>query len=386
MPWDVKDVKSQRIEFVARAVSGKETITGLCQEYGISRPTGYLWIKRYRKRRRFADLEEESRRPRRSPGRTAEAVEDRVVGWRKRTGWSGKKISQVLWEQEQIRIGRRTVDRIIQRCGLIREQDQPQSAPNRFEREAPNQLWQMDMKGQYRVGSGYCYPLSILDDHSRFLVGLHALAHPDHTGVETALRQTFQQYGVPDQMLMDHGVPWWGPSHDRGLTRLSVGLIQQGVRLIYSGIRHPQTQGKVERFHRTLKRTLAHRGVPERFPDWGARLEDIRHEYNHIRPHESLSMQTPAAHYRPSLRVWTPNPTEWEYPPGSEVRRLNTQGALWLGRHYWVSKALASQRVQLRRVDRRLLVVYRNMYVREIELTSGRSSMLICPVDDTAKV
>ena len=308
------------------------------------------------------------------------------MSWRTRTGWSGKKISQVLWEQETLRVGARTVDRIIQRRGLIRVQDQPQSAPNRFERKAPNQLWQMDFKGQYRLGSGYCYPLSILDDHSRFLVRLHAVAHPDHTGVEGALRHTFQNYGVPEAMLMDHGVPWWGPSHDIGLTRLSVGLIRQGIQLIYSGIRHPQTQGKVERFHRTLKRTLAHRGVPERFVDWGPQLEDIRHEYNHIRPHESLSMDTPATHYRTSVRAWNPNPPDWEYPSGSEVRRINTQGALWLGRHYWVSKALASQLVQLRRVDGRLLVIYRDMYVREIELTSGRSSMLICPVDDNPKV
>lgn len=386
MPWDVKDVKSQRIEFVARAVGGKERISGLCREYGISRPTGYLWIRRYQQRRRFVDLEERSRRPKRMPLRTAERIEQRVLSWRDATGWGGRKISQVLVEEEGIRIAARTVDRIIERNDRIRAEDRSQPAPNRFQREAPNQLWQIDLKGQYRVGSGFCYPLSILDDHSRFLVGLHALAHPDHTSVEAAVDKTFQYYGVPEAMLMDHGAPWWGSSHEVGLTRLSVGWIRQGIRLLYSGIGHPQTQGKVERFHRTLKRTLAHRGIPDRFADWSPRLEHIRQEYNQLRPHESLSMATPATRYRPSLRAWNPNPPEWDYPPGNEVRRLNSQGALWLGRHYWVCRALGSQQVQLQRVDGRLLVIYRNMYVREIDLTSGRSAMLICPVDADANL
>lgn len=386
MPWKVKDVKSQRIELVARAVGGGESISGLCREYGISRPTAYLWIRRYQKRGRFGDLEEASRRPKRMPNRTGDHVERRVLSWRDTTGWGGKKISQVLWEQEALRIAPRTVDRIIQREGRIRDADRSSSAQKRFQREAPNPLWQMDLKGQYRLSSGSCYPLSILDDHSRYLVGLHALAHPDHAGVDAALQQTLQRYGVPEAMLMDHGTPWWGSSHEVGLTRLSVGLIQQGIRLIYSGIRHPQTQGKVERFHRTLKRTLAHRGLPDHFRDWGPCLESIREEYNQLRPHESLSMATPASCYRPSLRAWDPNPPEWNYPSGAEVRRLNTQGALWLGRHYWVSGALASQRVQLQRVDGRILVIFRNMYVREIDTSAGRSSMLICPVDHDAEV
>lgn len=104
MPWDVKDVKSQRIEFVARALSGQEPINGLCREFGISRPTGYLWLRRYRQRGSFAELEEESRRPKRID-RTPERIEQRVVAWRRRTGWGGQKIGRVLWKQEGIRIG-----------------------------------------------------------------------------------------------------------------------------------------------------------------------------------------------------------------------------------------------------------------------------------------
>lgn len=380
MPWDVKDVKNQRIEFVARAVSGAERISRLCREFGISRPTGYLWIRRYRQRGGFAELEEESRRPKRID-RTPERIEQRVLAWRRRTGWGGQKISRVLGKQESIQIAPRTVDRIIERHGLIREEDRPQRASQRFERKAANELWQMDLKGQYRLGSGSCYPLSILDDHSRFLVGLHALAHPDHNHVEAAVIQTFRQYGVPEALLMDHGTPWWGSTHPIGLTRLSVGFIQQGIRLLYSGIRHPQTQGKVERFHRTLKRTLAHRGHPQRFAEWQSALRDVRQEYNHVRPHEALGMDTPAVRYRPSPKAYEECPRDWDYPSGSEVCRLNTQGSLWLGQHYYVSLALASQRVRLRRADGRLLVIYRNMYVREIELVSGRSTMLICPVE-----
>ena len=142
-------------------------------------------------------------------------------------------------------------------------------AMERFERAAPNELWQMDGKGEYRVSDGTCYPLSILDDHSRYAVGLYRLAGVH--GRAASIRvwcMTFERYGVPEAMLMDHGSVWWGTTNGYGLTWLSVRLIEQGIRLCYGRVHHPQTQGKVERFHRTLDEAIRHRGKPQQMAEW----------------------------------------------------------------------------------------------------------------------
>ena len=143
----------------------------------------------------------------------------------------------------------------------------------------------------------------------RYCVGLYPLRGPTYEGVRRSLWQTFEEYGVPEGMLFDHGSPWWGPANVLGLTRLAVDLIEQGVRLYWSGIAHPQTQGKVERFFGTVGSAVWHRGGPPQFFEpWAGVLREIRHEYNHIRPHEALDMQVPAHRYRASQRALQAEP------------------------------------------------------------------------------
>ncbi len=384
MPWKSMAVHEQRMQFVIRAVSGKEALAALCREFGVSRPTGYLWRRRYEQAGSLRELAEQSRRPHHSPRRTPTAIEQRVVALREQTGWGAKKLHVVLREEEGLAIPVRTVHRILQRHELIPE-DVHGPAPTRFERSAPNQLWQMDTKGKYPLRDGECHPLSVLDDHSRYAVGLYALGELSTAQAYPCLVETFRRYGVPEAMLMDRGTLWWSAHNGWGLTRLSVRLIEQGIDLLYGRVSHPQTQGKVERFHRTLGAALRHRGVPQRLAEWPAVLAEFRHSYNHRRPHEALGMQRPVERYQPSRRGYQERVRPWEYPPGSEVRRLNSDGMLAAaGRRWFVCEALAGQHVQVDPFDGKLLVSYRHMYIREINLQRRISRSLVVTRTDPA--
>jgi transposase InsO family protein len=367
MPWNRVNVDDQRMRFVIRAVSGKEKMSTLCREFGISRPTGYLWRGRYEREGSFTALREVSRRPHYSPTRTGAEKEERVVALRQQTGWGAKKLRVVLCEEAGVGVPVRTIHRILERRGLVQE-DVHAPALQRFERSAPNELWQMDSKGKYPVPERECHPLTILDDHSRYVVGLHALPELSIAQAWPCLVKTFRNYGVPQAMLMDRGSLWWSEQNGWSLTWLSVRLIEQGIGLHYGRVCHPQTQGKVERFHRTLGAELRHRGLPTRWAEWPGLLAQVQLDYNQRRPHEALGLRRPRELYQPSPQSYQERPREWEYPAGSEVKRLNTQGMLEEeGRRWFVCGGLTGQRVRIERVDGKLLISYRHMYIREID-------------------
>lgn len=379
MPWKETSVMEQKIRLVIRAVEGGECVSSLCREFGISRPTAYRWISRYKDVGSIESLLEHSRRPLSSPLKTAPEIEKRVVELRRHYGWGGRKLA-VLLGREGIELSVPTVNRIIKRNGLLPRRDCQGIAVKRFEREAPNELWQVDFKGPLSLAEGPCHPLSIIDDHSRFAVGLFPLATQRTQPVTACFTKAFERYGLPDGILMDHGTPWWSTAGGSGLTRLSVFLIKQGIRLHHGRYCHPQTQGKVERFHRTLGQYLHHWGRPESFRQMSACLSSFRKEYNEVRPHEALLMAAPREQYRPSEKRYNAHPPEWEYPQGTLIRRLNSLGAMRLsGRSYFISLALAGERVAIEYLAETMLVKYRHMYVREIEIKSGRSSSLVLP-------
>lgn len=383
MPWKVRDVKQARIEFVVQAKLPAANVSGLCREHGISRTTGYRWLQRYQECGSVLGLEEHSRRPHHSPRRTSATVEQQVIALWHRYHWGAKKLAELL-RQQGTHLPVITVHRILKRNGLVSQTLGPGAALERFEREQPNELWQVDFKGEYRWQPGQCcYPLSMLDDHSRYVVGLQGLGNIRGNGVWASFRQVFQRYGVPQAMLFDHGTPWWSTTNGYGLTWVAVRLIQQGIKLYYSGIRHPQTQGKVERFHRTLKHAIAWREPAQSMAQWNALLGQIRDEYNQVRPHEALAMATPASRYVPSARAYQAAPPAWVYPDQVILTQLNSQGMLTYGRRrYFVCEALANQTVGFECMDNLLLVQFRHMYVREINLDSGRSFPLVMPQQD----
>lgn len=384
MPWARTDVGEQRVNFVVRAVSGKERMAGLCREFGISRSTGYRWRRRFAQAGSVTAVVERSRRPRHSPTQTAAQEEERVVALRREYGWGAKKIA-VLLQEQGTSLTVTTINRVLKRRGWVGKKDSNAPALERFERATPNELWQMDGKGEYRSSDGTCYPLSILDDHSRYVVGLYGLPAFNAEQVYPCLVQTLQRYGVPEAMLMDRGAIWWGTTNGYGLTWLSVRLIEQGIRLHYGRVHHPQTQGKVERFHRTLNEALGHRGKPQHLAEWPGALEEFRQIYNQRRPHEALGMKRPIERYRPSVRSYQAQPREWEYPAGSQVRRLNPAGCLyWQGENWFVSEALAGRHVRVESVQELLLVSYRHMYVREIDRQQHCTRPLVLPREGRA--
>lgn len=374
MPWSEQSMQEARIAFVVRASHVRRgEFSEVCREFGISRVTGYKWVRRAMTSvSLLAGVEEKSRRPHRSPGRTEAGIEEVVVRWRQAEGWGAKKICQKLWERGMT-VPVATIHRILRRHGLVAQERRQAAAVRRFERARPNELVQMDFKGEYRVAEGWCYPLTLEDDHSRFLLGLYALSDQRTDSVRRCVIRSFETYGVPEAMLLDHGIPWWSTTNGFGLTRLSVWLIKQGVTLIWSGIGHPQTQGKVERLHRTLAASLNHHGRPATMAGFETALARFRDVYNHDRPHEALAMDPPVRHYQPSRRTYHPQPREWQYPSGAIVQRLNSQGMLdWQGRRF-VCEALAGEQVQIEPIEQRLLIKYRHLYIREIDLASGRT-------------
>lgn len=375
MPWRETSVESERLTFVrASQEIGRGSFAGLCRAYGISRPTGYLWVERVLTGDWvLKSVEDRSRRPHCSPHRTDREIELRVVRWREREGWGGKKIREKLLSEGLV-LPVITINRILKRYGLVAAVERQAPATQRFERSRPNELLQMDFKGEYRLGQGRCYPLSILDDHSRYALGLYALPDQRGGGVQRCLIDVFERYGVPEGMLMDHGSPWWSATNSFGLTWVGVWLIKQGISLHNGRTNHPQTQGKVERFHRTLRESLRHHGEPETLSGFQTALTRFQKVYNEERPHEALGMDVPGQHYQPSPRAYRPNPPAWEYPTGTLVKRLNTQGVLECpGGRRFVCEALANEWIAIEEIAGHWLVKYRHQYLREIDLASGRT-------------
>jgi transposase InsO family protein len=251
MGWCGKSVRDRRVELVIRAKVG-ESLSALCREFGISRPTGYLWLRRF-EQLGVAGIEERSRRPHRSPGQTSGELEERIESLRReRPDWGARKLA-VLLAREGVVVPEITVHRVLKRRGLVTGRKAGAQARLRFERDQPNQLWQMDFKGQ-KGAAVSIGPLSVLDDHSRYLVGLEQTGSTRAEAVRERLEGLFRSHGVPAAMLMDHGVPWWSAKvGGSGWTWLSVWLMRQGIRCVLSGVGHPQTQGKVERFHQSLE-------------------------------------------------------------------------------------------------------------------------------------
>jgi transposase InsO family protein len=371
MTWRKTGVEDQRMAFVVAADRKEKSLSALCAEFGISRPTGYQWLKRYQAVG-VRGVVEKSRRSHHSPRRTVAEWEQRVVELRReRPDWGARKL-QYLLDQEGIRLPGSTIHRILWRHDLVRNGEAQPLALQRFARERPNQMWQMDFKGpkgwDQPVG-----PLSVLDDHSRYAVALENTGSTQAQGVQRVLERVFRDSGVPEEMLMDHGTPWFNPQGRMGWSQLTVWLMDQDMALHFSGIRHPQTQGKVERFHRSLTSALLRRGTPEdgQRQAW---LDTFRQEYNCVRPHEALQMRTPDQVWQKSLRVYREHCAPWPYVTGSELKEVDRTGQLrWQHRRHYISKALAGREVGLLEVGPRILVHYRRTLVCEIDPRQPRS-------------
>ncbi len=355
MPWREVDKMSLKLEFIRLALSEEANRRELCRRFGISPRTGYKWLNRYNKQGE-SGLLEKSRRPRNSPNRSSATIEKKVLQVRKKhCACGGRKIKAYLERTGNKGIpSPSTITMILKRNNKIKKEESVKHKPfKRFEMDAPNQLWQMDFKGCFKCTDGqYCHPLSVLDDHSRFLVGLKACLDQKRMTVQGQLTDIFQNYGLPDRMLMDNGSPW-GDDRDTPYTIFNVWLIRLGIKISHGRPYHPQTQGKDERLHRTLDdELLSHVSISD-LHECQQVFNTWRDSYNYERPHEALGLQPPAVRYHPSPREFPDKLPVIVYPGFDIIRKVDDSGKIYLkNRKFRVGKAFRHNAVGLKATSR----------------------------------
>jgi transposase InsO family protein len=382
MPWQESSIMSLRQEFCALARQEGANVSALCRRYGISRKTGYKWLGRAADADPGA-LADRSRRPHTAPSQTPEAVAARVLAVRDaHPTWGGRKIARRLADLGEPHPAPSTITAILARTARLdpARVGQPRDW-QRFERDAPNALWQLDFKGHVPMVAGRCHPLVVLDDHSRFVLGLRACADEGTAIVQTELTTLFQRFGLPWQLLCDHGPPWGTTQAESGLTALGAWLIRLGIEVLHGRPYHPQTQGKLERVNRTLAedvlaampRVTDVLGLP-RLPDlpsYQRAFDRWRTNYNHERPHQAIDLATPGSRYRASPRTFPDLLPEIVYEAGDQVRKVQGDGTIsFKNRPLKISKALAGQPVGVRptTTDGVWEVRYCHVVVRTLDL------------------
>lgn len=323
MPWQEVDAVDLRREFVALACHSDVSMSELCARYQISRKTGYKWLTRYRQLGPKG-LTDQARTPRHSPARTPREIEQLIVQCRAQyPAWGARKLRKVLENQGHKTLpSPSTITAVLRRHGCLTETSARSTPFVRFEHANPNDLWQMDFKGHFPVGKGRCHPLTLLDDHSRYALCLYASGDQTYKTVKGALTAVFSRYGLPKRMTMDNGPPWGNGGRGK-YSRLTVWLIEQGIHVSHSTPYHPQTQGKDERFHRTLNAELLQRRRWDCLATCQSHFDHWRQRYNTVRPHESLDMAVPSSRYRISRTRYQPVLAAYEYGPGDKVRKVS---------------------------------------------------------------
>ena len=381
MAWKTMDVHEQRVRFVVAATQRARPFSALCAEYEISRPTGYLWLQRYRQQG-VPGIAEQSRRPHRSPRRTDAAVEQQVVLLRRRyPDWGARKL-RVLLAREGLELPRNTIHRILLRHDLVREEDRRTSGGATLRARAAQRVVAdgfqgaegLAASGGAALGARRPQPLPDRPGSQR--------QHARRTGARAAgrglpaLRCARRDADGSRHAVVEHEVA-------SGRTHLSLWLMRQGIRLHWSRIRHPQTQGKVERFHGSLHRALVRRGIP-------------RIDHASVAGCLSLGTQPRAAArsagdahsghaVAPSPRRYDPHPPRWEYPQGSWVLKVDCKGKIEIKGQKWrVGKALSGEWVQIVRVEQRMMVFYCTTLIRELDPGTQRSTIVERWVPHTA--
>jgi transposase InsO family protein len=350
MPWQEYSIMSLRHDFVVLASHEGANVAELCRRFSISRKTGYKWLGRYREGGP-AVLADRSRRPDSSPRRSSAVTEEAVLGVRdEHPAWGGRKIARRLQNLGlQPAPAPSTVTAILRRNGRIDADDSAtRRAPQRFEAAYPNDLWQMDFKGHFPLSRGRCHPLTVLDDHSRFAIGIVACADEQQQTVQRHLAAMFRCYGLPQRMLMDNGSPW-GASDLDSETSFGVWLMRLGVQVCHGHPYHPQTQGKEERFNQTLLVEVIGRQTFTDIPACQRRFDAWRDVYNYERPHEAIGMEVPANRYQMSQRAFPESLPPIVYGTSDIVRIVQGKGEIsFQNRPFKIGKAFRGQPVALR--------------------------------------
>jgi transposase InsO family protein len=355
----------ERMRFVVEVERGEHAVSDLCRIYGISRETGYVWLRRYREGGMVA-LRDLGRAPLRHPNQTAERIEQAVLELRRgHMKWGPRKLKRVLERQRprQLWPAASTIGEMIAREGLVIPRKKRRRVPPYTEpfatADAPNRVWCADFKGWFRTGDGTRIdPLTISDAHSRYLLRCQAVEKTDTERVQAVFEAAFREYGMPEAIRSDNGPPFASRALC-GLSRLSVWWMKLGIRPERIEAGHPEQNGRHERMHRTLKQETAM--PPERNRRAQQRAFDrFREEYNQVRPHESLQMQTPEQIYAPSPREFPARVPKIEYPSAMQVRKVRPKGEIaFLGhQHLFLTEVLIGEHVGLLQLEDRYWKVY----------------------------
>jgi len=343
---------SQRHEFVLLASKAGVNFRQLCRRFRISPKTGYKWKKRFRAGGSAA-LVDHARRPKVSPRTTADEVSVAVLAVRHANPtWGGRKLRRRLQDLHHLAVpAASTCTAILRRADLLAPTGGAKHTGwKRFERALPNELWQMDFKGHFATQTGpRCHPLTALDDHSRFNLILAACGNETGGTVQRALTTAFGCYGLPEAMLADNGPPWGCADSLCQYTTLTVWLLRLGVRVLHGRPYHPQTQGKEERFHRTLREELLAQHTWRDLDHCGQEFGRYRDRYNCERPHDSLAGATPVSRYSPSPRSLPATLPPIDYLTSDKVQRVRPAGVITFGAQTWhIGRAFAGLSLGLR--------------------------------------
>ena len=371
MAWEERTVEQMREEFVRRVLAQERSKAALCREYGISRPTGDKWLERFQKEESLADR---SRAPNTVPGRTSPEMEARIVQMRKEHPAIGAVKLRKIMENAGYKDlpCAKTFNNIFHRHNLIEKEASQAATPHqRFERAAPNEMWQADFKGYFKLDNGIqCHPLNILDDCSRFNLCTEALTNETFGAVKPVMERLFKKYGLPKVFLCDNGNPW-GTPQSMGYTQFEVWLMELGILTIHGRPRHPQTQGKEERYNRSFTRECL---KGKQFLDIAhAQLcfDEYRQFYNQTRPHCALEMEVPQSRYEASKRRMPEQIEEWEYGPEYQLCKVKETGYFnYHGQGFFLSEAFGNKTIAVREshLPGQITLIFRNFKIGRIDL------------------
>lgn len=370
MPWKDKTVEEERKEF-AELAKESYNFSSLCREYGITRKTGYKWLKRYEN---DEELSDKSKRPNVIANKTPKQIEEKVVLLRVKRHWGAKKIKTSL-ENEGIQLPCvKTINNILNRYGCISEEESSKHRPfTRFEKDNCNEMWQTDFKGEFKMKDGnYCFPLDIFDDHSRFVISIKPVISTANIVLPT-FRSAFIEFGMPNSVLSDNGAQFAG--FRQGYTQFEKWLMNHDVLPIHGRIKHPQTQGKIERFHRTMNEELLKYYTPENINDAERVFGEWRNVYNNERPHEALGMRCPKDVYVPSNRTYSDKVDKYEYSGVYHVIKVNSWGYVRFDRwQIYLSETMSGEHVEFRpgKCGDTFLACYRNFAIAEFDVNTGK--------------
>ncbi len=351
---------SQREEFVRLVHQRRHPITELCVAFGISEKTAHKWLSRFHEEG-VAGLADRSHVPHLAPHQISSRVRREITRLREQhPSWGARKLRALLarTSPEITWPASSTIGELLRREGLVR--------PSRRRRasygapldsgltiaRAPNDVWTTDFKGEFRLGPGpYCYPLTVLDAQSRYLLGCTALLSTATVPVKVVFTRLFERFGLPEIIRSDNGVPFASSLSLGRLSTLSVWWIRLGIRPERITPGHPQQNGQHERMHKTLKAEST-RPPSANLRDQQTRFDRFRREYNSLRPHEALGQREPASLYTPSARNFPARLSAIEYPAHLEVRRVGGNGMVtWEGRKFWLTRALSGEDISFEETE-----------------------------------